>query len=154
MEILEPSQKTFWTAMELDKLTSSLGGSPVNSSAARLEEEITPPTSGRKWRVWSLRSGRDLSSRKTLSDGSLSDQRNSSVGWGCSVTSCVYQRMLSGQTITEIAGGPLHTPTKTANFRAPSMQKHASCQRYGVIFGARKITEPQFAFLMGFPPDW
>jgi len=59
-----------------------------------------------------------------------------------------------GATLSEAVGGLLHTPTKTANFNAPSMQKHKSCQLYETAFGGRKITAAQFAFLMGFPADW
>ena len=62
--------------------------------------------------------------------------------------------MTSGQTISEIAGGPLHTPTRTANFTAPSMQKWPSCSRYADIFGERSLSAPLFEFLMGFPIGW
>ena len=66
----------------------------------------------------------------------------------------VLGRMMLGQTIREIAGGPLHTPTTKANFTAPSMQKWPSCRRYVEIFGDGPITPEQFEFLMGYPIGW
>jgi hypothetical protein len=62
--------------------------------------------------------------------------------------------MMRGQTIREIVGGPLHTPTTKANFTAPSMQKWPCCRRYVQAFGGQKITPEQFEFLMGYPIGW
>jgi hypothetical protein len=66
----------------------------------------------------------------------------------------VLERMMRGQTIREIVGGPLHTPTTKANFTAPSMQKWPCCRRYVQAFGGQKITPEQFEFLMGYPIGW
>lgn len=66
----------------------------------------------------------------------------------------VLGRMRSGQTIREIVGGLLHTPTTKANFGAPSMQKHPSCRKYVEAFGTRRISPEQFEFLMGYPIGW
>lgn len=63
----------------------------------------------------------------------------------------VYQAMTSGQTIRELVGGAVHTPTTKANFAAPSMQKWPSCRRYVEAFGGQKITPEQFEFLMLYP---
>jgi hypothetical protein len=69
-------------------------------------------------------------------------------------TAAVYQGLIAGQTISEIVGGQLHTPTRKANFVAPSMQKWPSCRRYVAAFGGQRITPEQFEFLMGFPIGW
>jgi hypothetical protein len=69
-------------------------------------------------------------------------------------TTAVYQGLIAGQTIKEIVGGLLHTPTRKANFVAPSMQKWPSCRRFVAAFGGQRITPEQFEFLMGFPIGW
>lgn len=48
--------------------------------------------------------------------------------------------------------GYLHTPTKTANFSAPSMQKHQCCRNFVEVFG--KPTQASFEWLMGLPIGW
>lgn len=42
-----------------------------------------------------------------------------------------------------------HTPTTTANYCSPSMQKHASCRNYVQIFGGLNPRDAEY--LMGFP---
>jgi hypothetical protein len=69
-------------------------------------------------------------------------------------TTAVYQGLTQGRTIREIVGGQLHTPTRKANFVAPSMQKWPSCRNYVTAFGGQAITPEQFEFLMGFPIGW
>lgn len=51
-----------------------------------------------------------------------------------------------------IGFGYLHTPTCTANFAAPSMQKHKSCRNFVTVFG--KPSPTNFEFLMGWPIGW
>ena len=48
--------------------------------------------------------------------------------------------------------GYLHTPTCTANFAAPSMQKHPSCRNFVTVFG--KPSPTNFEHLMGWPVGW
>ena len=59
--------------------------------------------------------------------------------------------MIAGRPMSEAVGGPLHTPTRKANFNAPSMQKWPSCRNYVRAFGTQKPTPAQFEFLMGYP---
>jgi len=56
------------------------------------------------------------------------------------------------QTIYGNDIGYLHTPTTIANFAAPSMQKHKSCQNFVHVFG--KPTPMSFEYLMGWPIGW
>jgi len=63
----------------------------------------------------------------------------------------IYRRMTAGHRMSEAVGGPLHTPTRKANFNAPSMQKWPGCRNYVLAFGTRKPTPEQFEFLMGYP---
>lgn len=68
---------------------------------------------------------------------------------------CFVLRQINlGRTISEIAGGLLHTPTCTANFTAQSMQKHPACRRYVKIFGNGPIIPEHFELLMGVPIGW
>ena len=48
--------------------------------------------------------------------------------------------------------GYLHTPTCTANFAAPSMQKWKACRNFVAVFG--KPSPTNFEFLMGWPIGW
>lgn len=48
--------------------------------------------------------------------------------------------------------GYLHTPTTIANFAAPSMQKHPSCQNFVRVFG--RPTPQNFEWMMGWPAGW
>lgn len=48
--------------------------------------------------------------------------------------------------------GYLHTPTCTANFAAPSMQKHKSCRNFVQVFGRPSPTN--FEWMMGWPIGW
>lgn len=57
-------------------------------------------------------------------------------------------RLVASDTITGgRASGFLHTPTRTANQAAPSMQKHPSCR--GAI-----VTPDEWCRRMGFPKNW
>jgi hypothetical protein len=46
----------------------------------------------------------------------------------------------------------VHTPTVTANFAAPSMQKWACCRAFVRAFG--KPSTRAMEWLMGWPPGW
>ena len=48
--------------------------------------------------------------------------------------------------------GYSHTPTCTANFASPSMQKHRSCRNFVMMFG--KPSPINFEHLMGWPIGW
>jgi len=154
MKMLEHSPGQDLLPMELPESTSSQAGFPARRSVRRLVDVKQPRIFGRKWHVWSISSGQALPLRKmshlTLSPGPQTGFPN----WGCNVTWCVYLGLMSGLRLQDAVGGLLHTPTKTANFKAPSMQKWPSCRRYTAAFGDRKITGPLFAFLMGYPADW
>ena len=153
MKMSEPSPQNDLLPME-SKSMSSAEVFRASRLVALPEDETTLSISGPKWREWCLKSGPKSSSLKTSKEIQSDEQLNTSSEWGCSVTLSVYQQMISGLTIKECVGGLLHTPTKTANFLAPSMQKHPSCTRYAKAFGRRRISAPLFAFLMGYHPEW
>src|SRR5690625_144498 len=63
-----------------------------------------------------------------------------------------FQRQTWVQTTYGADIGYLHTPTTMANFAAPSMQKHKSCQNYVTVFG--KVNHLNMEWLMGWPTGW
>jgi len=151
MTTLDDSQQMDWLGTESSPM-SSPEGSRANRTAARLEAETL--------RTGSQRSSVELSgsSNRNTSLPRMSQKKHFQSGlsagsghWGTPSVQQIYQRLTLGQTIREIVGGSLHTPTTMANFRAPSMQKHGSCVRFGNAFGGQKITPEQFEFLMGYP---
>jgi len=63
-------------------------------------------------------------------------------------------QQIAEHRIKELDGGFVHTPTCTANFLAPSMQKHKSCRNYVKMFGDQRILPEHFEYLMGYPIGW
>lgn len=94
------------------------------------------------------------SSQKTSKRRQSPSRLNVSMDLAIQRTTAVYRALMQGQTIKEAVGGLLHTPTRKANFVAPSMQKWPSCRRFVLAFGGREITAEQFEFLMGLPIGW
>ena len=149
----EISQPTFFDAMELP-LMSSAGGSPASRSAPRRVEGALPSISGQKCSESLAPPCQEPSSPKTSKKRQSPTRLGTSKALATQRITAVYRQMMQGQTIKEIVGGSLHTPTTKANFVAPSMQKWPSCRRFVEAFGGRAITPEQFEFLMGFPVGW
>lgn len=63
-----------------------------------------------------------------------------------------YQRKTWVQTTFGKDSGYLHTPTCTANYAAPSMQKWASCREFVRVFGIP--TPKNQEWMMGWPIGW
>lgn len=127
---------------------------PASPSAPLLEDEGSPSISGPKCFGSSGSLDQPTSSERTSRKRRSPTRLGTSTDLAIARTTAVYQRLMQGQTISEIVGGSLHTPTRKANFTAPSMQKWPSCRRYVLAFGGREITPEQFEFLMGLPIGW
>lgn len=136
------------------ELTPSAAGFPANHSAQRLEDDGSRSIYGPKCSASSETFSPGSSSPKTLTRRRSPTRLNVSVELATERVTAVYRQMIAGQTIKEIVGGQLHTPTRKANFTAPSMQKWPSCRRFVAAFGGREITPEQFEFLMGLPIGW
>ncbi len=132
----------------------SAAASPVSPSALHREGDEPPPTSGPKWNALSSASGQPGSSGRTFKKRQSPTRLNVSEALATQRTTAVYRELTLGRTISETVGGLLHTPTRKANFVAPSMQKWPSCRRFVLAFGGREITPEQFEFLMGLPIGW
>ena len=126
----------------------------ASRSARRLEDDESLMIFGRKCSGSSDLQGQPTSSLRTSKKRQSPTRLRPSQGLVTQRTTAVYLGLIAGQTISEIVGGPLHTPTRKANFVAPSMQKWPSCRRFVAAFGGQRITPEQFEFLMGFPIGW
>ena len=134
--------------------TSSAADFPASHSAQRLEDGGSQPISGPKRSGSSSRPGQPTSSQRTSKKRQSPTRLETSVELATARTTAVYRALTQGRTIKETVGGLLHTPTRTANFVAPSMQKWPSCRRFVQAFGGHEITPEQFEFLMGLPIGW
>ena len=140
--------------MELPELISSAEGSRANLSAAHRTDVERPSICGQKCSGYAPTCGHDLSLRRMCRKSPLIAHETTCDLLDIPPTTEIYRRMTQGQTIREIVGGLLHTPTTKANFLAPSMQKWPSCRRFVMAFGGQKIMPEQFEFLMGYPIGW
>lgn len=140
--------------MTSDQLTLFAAGSPVSHSRQPHADGGSPSICGPTCSPGSKTSHPDTSSPKTSQDSQSQERQTICGELDTPSQSDVYQGLMRGQTIREIVGGPLHTPTTKANFCAPSMQKWPSCRRYVAAFGGVRITPEQFEFLMGYPIGW
>lgn len=133
---------------------SSAADSPARDSARRPGDGVLPQTYGQSNSDLSKPSDLPLSLPKTSRKRQSPTRLVISKEQAIARTTDVYRRLIAGQTIREIVGGYVHTPTRKANFVAPSMQKWPSCRRFVAAFGGREITPEQFEFLMGLPIGW
>jgi hypothetical protein len=134
--------------------TSSAEASHASHSAQPPEDAELRKTFGPTCSVLSPEIGQHTSSPKMSKKRQSPTHQNVSSNLVTARTTAVYRGLIAGQTIREIVGGLLHTPTRKANFVAPSMQKWPSCRRYVEAFGGQRITREQFEFLNGYPIGW
>ena len=126
----------------------------ASHSPVRLEDETTRKTSGQKCTKSLSKSGHALCSLRMSPSGQSTGQHGPSSLSATERRAFVLELMISGQTIRDIAGGYVHTPTTKANYTAPSMQKWPSCRRYVRVFGDGPVSPSDAEFLMGFPVGW
>jgi len=136
------------------KPISSAEDSLVSPSAPLLEAGASQPIFGQKCSGLSDATDQDSSSQKMYRKRQSPRRLETSPDLITQRTTAVYRGLIAGLTIKEIVGGLLHTPTRKANFIAPSMQKWPSCRRYVLAFGGQRITRAQFEYLNGFPVGW
>lgn len=151
---MSPVTRTFDSLPTSSPSMASAAAFPASPSAPRLADGVWPQTSGPTCSASSIASDPGLSSQRTSRKRQSPSRLNVSMDLAIQRTTAVLQGLTSGQTIKEIVGGSLHTPTRKANFVAPSMQKWPSCRRFVLAFGGREITPEQFEFLMGLPIGW
>ena len=133
-------------------LTSFLAAFPVKPTARLRLAETRQMISGRKCgESWQMSLPGTYLPRTSI--GAQSTQRRTtSRRWVTKSDALPYQRRTWVLTTFGSDSGYLHTPTATANYCAPSMQKHAVCQEYSRVFG--RVTPTNHEWLMGWPIGW
>lgn len=133
-------------------LTSYLAGFHVKPIPRRLREKTLRTISGRKcdgsWQM-SL-PGTYLP--RTSRDVQLNGQRMTSAQWVTNRDASAFRRKTWVLTTFGSDIGFLHTPTCTANYSSPSMQKWPSCRSFVTVFG--QPTPECHEWLMGWPTGW
>jgi hypothetical protein len=133
-------------------LTWYLEGFPVRRIPRRLEAKTSRTISGRKCgESWQrLLPGTYLP--RTSPGERLTPQPTTSRRWVTKPAALPFPRRTWVRTMLGSDIGLLHTPTATANFAAPSMQKWPSCNVFVAAFG--EPTPGAFEHLMGWPERW
>lgn len=133
-------------------LMSFLEGFPVKPIPQQLQEKTMRMISGRKcggsWQM-SL-PGTYLP--RTLKGEPLIWQQKILKRWVIKSNALPYQRQTWVLTTFGKDTGFVHTPTCTANYSAPSMQKWKSCKEFTRVFG--NPTPMNHEWLMGWPIGW
>jgi hypothetical protein len=133
-------------------LTSYLAGFPAKPTPARLPERTLRTISGRNSGAsWQMSLPGSYLPR-TSSDARSTERRTTARRW---VTPSSAFRLPRRTWVLTTFGpdiGYLHTPTVTANYCAPSMQKHACARAFRRVFG--RVSRPAHEWLMGWPMGW
>ena len=125
----------------------------ANPSVTPPTENLPPLISGQKCFASLKKFVQNLCSRKMLNYHPLHEPQTTANRWVIKPKSPLFQRKTWVQTMLGKDIGFLHTPTCTANYTAPSMQKHKCCQLFLQAFG--KARNPWVAeWMMGWPMGW
>jgi hypothetical protein len=133
-------------------LTWFLAGFRARSSAPQLEDGLLQTISGRSSSGWWQMSFLERSRAKTSPARQSIGQRKTSSRWVTRPTALPLARQTWVVTTCGTGTGFVHTPTCTANYAAPSMQKWPSCRSFVHAFG--KPTPTNHEWLMGWPIGW
>ena len=133
-------------------LTSYLAAFHVKPIPAQLREKMLQMISGRKcYGSWQMSlPGTFLP--KTCKDAQSTARRTISKRWVTKQGLSRFQRQTWVLTTFGKGIGYLHTPTVTANYTSPSMQKWPSCRAFVAVFGKPSPTNHEW--MMGWPPGW
>lgn len=89
---------------------------------------------------------------RTSKDAQSTEQPMSSTRWVTKPAALPLPRQTWVRTTKGPGIGYVHTPTETANYSAPSMQKWPGCRAFVRVFG--KPTPRNAEWLMGWPIGW
>ncbi len=133
-------------------LTSFLAAFPVKPTARLRPAKTRQMTSGRKCgESWQMSLHGTYLPRTSASEPSMR-RRTTSKRWVMRPDALPYRRQTWVLTTFGRDSGYLHTPTATANYCAPSMQKWPVCREYRRVFG--RVTTTNHEWLMGWPMGW
>ncbi len=133
-------------------LISYLAAFPVRRTHLPRRGATRQMTYGRKCGEWWQMSLPGTSLPRMSSAAPLTAQPTTLSRWATAFAASRYQRETWVLTTFGPDIGFLHTPTVTANFCAPSMQKHPCCQAWVTVFG--EVSPSAFEWLMGWPERW
>lgn len=135
-----------------EELTLWLAGFPVKPTAAHLEDGLWRTISGRtcggSWQI----SLPGLSLPRTSAEERSIARPTTWKRWVTQLDACRFRRQTWVLTMFGSASGYLHTPTCTANYAAPSMQKWPVCREFVRVLG--KPTPTNHEWLMAWPIGW
>lgn len=135
-----------------DALTSWLADFRAKSSAVHLEDDLWRTISGRtsfgSWQMSLL----EACPLKTSPRKRSTKQPTTLKRWVTPSDALRYPRPSWVRTTFGNDIGYLHTPTCTANYSAPSMQKHPCSRAFVRVFGNPSPTNHEY--LMGWPSGW
>lgn len=123
--------------------------SPVSRTVARLEGETSPTKCGRGYGALSVSSVPLTCFARTSQGPQFNAPENLSVSWVTKPKQFPLPRQTWVVTTFGSDIGFLHTPTATANYAAPSMQKWPNCRAFVRVFG--KPLPSNQEWLMGWP---
>jgi hypothetical protein len=126
--------------------------SRAKHSAAHLEDARWRTISGRKCSASWQMSLPGTSLPRTSPSGPSTGRRTILSRWVTRSDAQVFPRLTWVLTTFGPATGFLHTPTCTANYAAPSMQKWPSAREFVRVFG--RPSGQNHEWLMGWPPKW
>ena len=144
----EPSMASHGEAV----LTWFREGFPARRIPRRLEAATRRMISGRKCGEWWQKSLPGTSLPRTPKDARLTAQPTTSRRWVTKPAALPCPRRTWVQTTYGPDIGYVHTPTATANYAAPSMQKWPGCRAFVQAFG--QPTPENHEWLMGWPIGW
>jgi hypothetical protein len=147
--------------MTCERLTEDLGaelltwfraGFHAKPTAAHLEGALWRTISGRKCGASWQMSLPGTYSPRTPKDAQSTERPTNSSRWVTPSDAQLYPRRTWVLTTYGSDIGYLHTPTCTANYSAPSMQKHPCARAFSRVFG--KPSRIAHEWLMGWPTNW
>lgn len=136
----------------VDELTSWLADFPVKPTPPQLRAEMLRTISGRKCGGWWQMSLPGTYLPKTSRNEQSTARHANLKIWATKPKHFPLARQTWVVTTFGNDTGYLHTPTCTANYAAPSMQKWASAREFVRVFG--RPTPENHEWLMGWPIGW
>lgn len=135
-----------------DALTWCLGDSPASLFQPQQGGETQQKTSGPKCAELSKKYSLVLCLPKTSLKKPLENPQKTSRFWVMPPKGFGYPRKTWAQTTGGTGFGYVHTPTCTANYASPSMQKWSCCRNFVQMFG--RPSPLNHEWLMGWPIGW
>lgn len=135
-----------------DVLTWFLEAFPARRIPPRLEAATSRTISGRRCGESWQRQLPGTYSPRTPRDARLTERPTTSSRWVITSDALPFPRRTWVRTTFGDAIGFVHTPTETANYASPSMQKWIGCREFVRVFGQPSPSNAEW--LMDWPAGW